>query len=295
MSSNVAKRALHSSESSKKVLVVFEPKMVNPYEYQIAVRKNFDYIISLSPNFLYNDSDIIWDQGHLPNRSTVNSLLEQFSSKSGRPNFVAIVNENKTSAISSSLYAYRIDCIKALSKSQFRVALAGKNWDRPKRWNIYQFAKAAANAALTRNVPDFSKLRLGLADSIKAQDIDFDGPCFDAVEFLSDSQFNLVIENERSYISEKLFNALLANQVPIYIGPSLKTFGIPENVALEFDGKAKHLPDFLSKISEADILDTRRAGRSWLLSDACLSRWRIDGGINRLADHLVTILDNHPE
>ena len=43
----------------------------------------------------------------------------------------------------------------------------------------------------------------------------------------------LVIENEKTYLSEKLFNALLAGCIPIYIGPELTKFKLPRGIAIE--------------------------------------------------------------
>jgi hypothetical protein len=69
---------------------------------------------------------------------------------------------------------------------------------------------------------------------------------------MSKYKFALVIENDRSFISEKLFDALFAGCVPIYVGPSLNSLSLPPDLVIEAE---PHLESVLEAFKEAQALD----------------------------------------
>jgi hypothetical protein len=56
------------------------------------------------------------------------------------------------------------------------------------------------------------------------------------------------MENEASYVSEKLFDALVYGCIPIYVGPNLEEFGIPQNVAFKIESNSTDVLDLNSLI-----------------------------------------------
>ena len=64
---------------------------------------------------------------------------------------------------------------------------------------------------------------------------------------LLDSKFTLVIENSNDILTEKLFDALLAGSIPIFFGPDLSDYGLPDNISIELRGNER---DILTRITE---------------------------------------------
>jgi hypothetical protein len=52
---------------------------------------------------------------------------------------------------------------------------------------------------------------------------------------ISAYKYSVVIENEASYVSEKLFEALFAGCIPKYVGPNLREFDFPAGLVIEVE------------------------------------------------------------
>lgn len=111
----------------------------------------------------------------------------------------------------------------------------------------------------------------------------------DTFRFLSSFEFCLVIENENTYVSEKLLNAVISGCIPIYVGPKLADFGFPANIAIEVGGETEKMVDLFRNATPEEKVRIRNVGRSWIESEESFRRWGIEPGFNKLADLLFEI------
>jgi hypothetical protein len=91
------------------------------------------------------------------------------------------------------------------------------------------------------------------------------------IDLLSRYRFNLALENyvgRRGYVSEKIFDALIAGVVPIYLGDQdfLQTLPKDSFVDISKFKTNRHLLDYVLNINEEEWLGMRAAGDSFLKS-----------------------------
>jgi len=68
----------------------------------------------------------------------------------------------------------------------------------------------------------------------------------------------LIIENESDYISEKLFDAILAKTVPIYIGPNLERFNFLSKCVYQCEPSVRSIMEILLKDDPEIYLQKRK-------------------------------------
>jgi hypothetical protein len=93
-----------------------------------------------------------------------------------------------------------------------------------------------------------------------------------------------VIENDSTYVSEKLLNALVAGCIPIYSGPPLSIYGIPSEVAINVGKKPREFVTAYLGTSSLELEKVRRLGQNWIQSEVARKRWSVTEGFGRLID-----------
>lgn len=276
------------SFGSNAALVVFEPRVVNPYEYRSDVLDRFAHVIRISHLQQLNAKTIDWRQGQIPEhlKPRPRRNLEALAVKSLT---IGMINENKQSLVRGSEYATRVRAIRELSRAGFNISVAGKNWDRPLRWLAFKYIKELQRALRGKAAISLANIIFFRSSSKSLERVNFLGPVLDAVEYLETVDIALVIENERTYVSEKLFQALFAGAIPIYIGPQLTNFDIPK-VAMEFSGSISDLPEFVLTLTQDEILETLHTGQTWLRSEEAKRFWGVDGSRHALVKVVEQIL-----
>ena len=61
-------------------------------------------------------------------------------------------------------------------------------------------------------------------------------------------KYSIVIENSSDYVSEKLFDSLLSGCIPVYVGPDLSLYDLPENLYIQAE---PNFVDIKSKMAHA--------------------------------------------
>lgn len=95
----------------------------------------------------------------------------------------------------------------------------------------------------------------------------------DKKHFLRTCDFTLVVENYKmenvNYVTEKLFDSLVAGSVPIYYGPKIDGRLMPESFVVypQPSGKVEDVVAKISQISRQDLLLLRTKIYEWLLHD----------------------------
>ena len=91
----------------------------------------------------------------------------------------------------------------------------------------------------------------------------------DSKEILGNYQVALIIENSLDYVSEKLFDALIHGVVPIYVGPELSCFSIPDEIAIQCSPNPEEIFMKFAKLvrDPIQVNELRQAGITFLNSD----------------------------
>ena len=270
----------------KRYLIIFEPRSVHPRQYLTWIRSRYGSVLVPTKYQALGKHDVVYGGG---------GFYKVMDAPEGQPilmrpvKTLAIVNENKFSFVRKSLYTFRARAIEEFGRLGFKVNLGGKNWDKPIWWHVTKQAWHFFDTILACQLPDISKFRLKLGFGIPG--INYVGEVKSAVQHLSESRFALVIENEPTYVTEKLFLAIQAGSVPIYVGPPLREFGIPEQIAIPLSANKSAIKKLNLNLCDQDIVRISEAGWKWAISEQTISRWLQRNIFDRLVAYLGETLE----
>jgi hypothetical protein len=278
----VYKRAANNPSISKKILVNHEPKVVSPEEYRKSVISGYDKVFRWSHQHLQNNREQAFTAGIFWAGSATEKI-EKYAFRSRETNSVGMINANKHSFVKGSLYSLRRDVVEKMAQSGIAeiVSLAGINWGRGFGYALETNARSLVQAVSAGQFPDLSLFSRPLRRNPRLRIV---GQVEDTLDFLSSLEFAIVIENEATYVSEKIANAVLAGCVPIYCGPKLGDFMIPENVCIQVPPQPELFAKAISSITEDQKTSVLIAGRNWLKSQEAADLYSYDQAMIRLAN-----------
>lgn len=200
----------------KKILICVEPEVVNPFQYRKSIHKKFGTVFVPTDEQRVCIADQIWQSGYV----FENELRSRHNLKplNFREHQIGLINQNKFSTISGELYSLRRKTINELSElGELRVTLAGNDWSRGFIWHILKYLHATLIAAKSFRAPRSTSIE----QVDQSRFVKILGRVDSELEFLGNTKVALVIENEISYTSEKLTNALMAGCNVVYVGPDV--------------------------------------------------------------------------
>lgn len=271
-----------------RLLVTFEPRAASPSEYSREVTRLYAHVIRNSKNQRLSSEEHYFGAGAFW-QSQVQKFVSEHDDKPRVFSSVAMLNSNKYSFIKESRYALRQDVITSLARNRndLKVLLGGPGWDQGLLSAIREQLKAAVYGLYWRAPLD---LRLGRFPINLKDGIDYEGPIGDGLPFLSQAKFAIVIENEPSYVSEKLFNAIFAGCVPLYFGPDLPSMGVPKDIAIQISkGEPQEFLKVFSDLSDSDAREVIAAGRRWVQTDEAAELFGTEASTRRLAQKLYDL------
>lgn len=230
-------------KTDQAALFLWEGKAVNPLNYREDIWDRFKYIFTWNDDLVDNKK---FFKFYLPAPFTnLNSTLTPFSQKKLLVNITA----NKYSSNSNELYSARRKTIEYFTKNHpDDFDLFGVRWNKPA--TIWQ----KRLPFLTKKYPSYR------------------GASQNKIETLSNYKFSLAYENmsgANGYITEKIFDALVAKTVPVYWGA--------ENIEKYVDQKAfidrrifkndAELAAHLYDLPEDKYNEMLKAGQQYLLSE----------------------------
>lgn len=203
-------------EKDKKILICVEPATVNPFQYRLDVQDKFGTVFVPTEAQAVNATNLIWQSGYVFAEDL--TQIHPGTLASDRNIEIGIINQNKFSAVKGELYSLRRKAVAELiSREKVIITLAGKDWTRGWVWHIFKQLHAASISLKGKKWPNISRMfklkrspwlvTTGLVDS--------------ELEFSRNSKVALVIENESTYSSEKLINALISGCTIVYVGPPI--------------------------------------------------------------------------
>lgn len=180
----------------RSVLIAFEPEAALPWQTKGRVESVFDYIIWVGRGKLRES--VFWPQNL--------SLSHPTSKQSPTPVLIAA---NKLSFAGDSLYYLRRKVVRSLPD----LRVYGEGWDRP-FWNrLTAYVRALMfHIFIARRWPRRLEIDY-LWTRAKSSYVE------EKIATMSAHRIAIVIENSREVSTEKLWDALRAGCVPIYVGP----------------------------------------------------------------------------
>jgi len=181
------------------VLIRLEPEVVVPSQYRLH-QHDFDYVFDVG---FRNSSPFPWPQDP-------ESLRLRERTLGLRLNQVCMISANKFSPVEQELYSLR----KLFALKDSRIHLYGRGWDVGFSRKLLTAVKSLAFAVRRPSLSAARKLIIWLRRNPESK-----GEVIDKFETYQKYKYALIIENDSTYVSEKLFDALAAGCLPIYVGP----------------------------------------------------------------------------
>jgi len=272
--------------SDRKVLIRVEPKCVNPFQYRKELDSIYSNHVVIASQFKTKKESFIWENGHLPQKKQLIEILAS-TKNLDRQLGIGLLNQNKFSSVPGELYSFRRLAINRIINAGIHFELGGRDWEKSTFWEFKSKVKNYVGNFKSFRSISFSNFFVNL--NKKSKSLIIVGSVDDTFKFLSSFEFCLVIENEETYVSEKLLNAVISGCIPIYVGPKLTDFGFPANIALEVGRDTKKIIDLYRNTTAEQKIQIRKVGRSWIESEESFQRWGIEPGFNKLADLLFDI------
>lgn len=252
-------KALRSStdDCGRKVLVVSEPSVVWPMGSKSRVLSLFDAVAWMGRPPEKGIEVFPWPQS----LDIEPSLLL----KDGRcDEEVPILNANKFSAIRGELYSLRRMSAAYLPE----VSLHGVDWNLSLLGQGKKIVHSLSQALFYRQA--LSRTWLESAITVRTKQ---DMSVQNKTNFLAGYSRCLVIENSLEFVSEKLFDALSAGTYPIFVGPSIKNYGLPDWLCAQADPNLESIGMAIRQSEGVNLESWRHDVYNWLTSTDVKRQW----------------------
>ena len=193
-------------------LVIWEPRIIHPRLHSKRYQKKFSQTIVFSPKWaqLPTTKILPWPQLDAPKFPT-------FEEWQKRSDSFALIQSNKLSVIKGEQYSLRRNVV--IQNHPNLVKIYGKGWNENLLKMYGKWIKSSIRTFPKR--PTYRSLcylrtkKLGCVLPVESKSFTY-----------SRHKYALVIENDSTYISEKLFDAVFNGCLTVYIGGDLDQSGI---------------------------------------------------------------------
>jgi hypothetical protein len=263
----LARTGRYLNQYTHRVLLRFEPEVVNPLGYTKIFEAKFDAIIHVGRSSSGAKYTLPWPQPSL-GLDVVQEIGERVQDE------FPIINANKISLLPGELYSLR----RKLAQRIPGVVLFGNGWGPGLRKRVKPLMVAALMALIV------GKFRLSGMKLWFSNYHNWRGSAEDKQLTLSQFKSALVIENSREFLSEKLFDAWSAGCVPVYVGlEDLSSLGLPRNLVVEAEPNLPAVRRALATAAAIDSASFMKAVRVWLDSETCHGVWGMESFLDELA------------
>jgi len=293
-----------SNKNAKKILIRQETDSVYPLQYRKRITNRYDLVLTLGQVTNINSKNEFFGHCYKPYPNPLScaggmSFLEVFSSRTkqnvfefenwvNRRYLVTFIGGNKVGLGKSRNYDFRSKKIKLLLKQG--LVVYGEFWDHD-IWNrLSNRIRTLVWGIRTNQVAN----TFGIFKGIFYRYPGAMGTVEDKSDVLLQSKFTLIIENSNNFVTEKIFDAMLAGSIPIYYGPRLILPGISEELVIRFESIGPEISAELSKITNEEIIDRLRMISNYLSSEEFRENWLAEKIFERVADRINTLTLTNP-
>ena len=247
----------------RRVQIVSEPRMVWPWAHNRALTRVFQDRVLL---------------GRLPSNPFAVPFPQRYPADLGdlfkveKKDRAVIVNAHKFSYTKGELYSLRRECASGISL----IDLFGFGWEVSKttilRKLLFElFNSVASLQRLSFRQPKaFSRFPnyFGISDN--------------KLRTLADYKVAVVIENSEEFMSEKLFDAWFAGCLPIYVGPNLEQWGIPEDLYIQASPSSVQVERAVREGIARSNHQFREKLKKWLELPEVTTTWEYENATRRI-------------
>jgi len=242
------KNLLKERKRKGKFSVLFrsEPQCVLPEAYTEGIENLYDATISFGKPEIDNKSS------HWPQYWLKEELFEQ--SDRDRSERIVMINANKLNLSEFEFYTLRRKCAVEIDS----IDLFGESWNA----SVLNKSKTLLIEILKKPIPHLFSMRKHLRYWFKK----WPGTLAPKIKqnVLRSYKYTLVIENDRTYMSEKLFDALTSGCIPIYVGPSVIDYGIPRDLVIEVEPTVRSVASGIEAAKRIDFVAFQERLHLWL-------------------------------
>ena len=223
---------------SKILMIYWEPSVSYPKLHSKKIRNQYGRVYTPSKYWSkqMGGTYFNWPQVLLKDKYV------NFKNWQSRKNKAVMILANKFSAVRGQNYSLRRKTWKIKdSDGNFAVDLYGASWNKGVYYDFLQFFGALRR---TR----FSDLDFSSWMYLGKMQKNYLGPKKNKKVAAEKYRINLVIENSSEYVSEKLFEAHLSQNIVIYVGANLASEGINPGIAIEVPPKISAIRDAIMQI-----------------------------------------------
>lgn len=257
---------------SNTMLIRTEPTIVLPQNYWRSTQNSFGQVLTLGADPGLGIDSLPWPQVW-PDKEE--GLVREGNARQDK---IVSVSGNKLSSISGELYSLRRKCIQQLSDLVF----FGKGWDLTFLNKLETAIKSFLFALMSRRLPKLSAL-----GSWFSSHPEWSGAVEDKRQVMSEYRYALVIENSLEYMSEKLFDAFFAGCVPIYVGPLVSKYGIPQELVIQADPDLESIRRAIESARSLNYEVWFSGVKSFLESESTRTKWSHEHVYQEIANRLL--------
>ena len=241
-----SQRAIKESKSNNvdrkmRVLILWEPKTTNHKLHKSSVLDQYSNIYSPTKEWGHDYKVRLfkWPVLKLKKRTFAINHWSQ------RQNKAVMILANKSSPIKGQLYSVRRKLAVLTSRSQ-TMDLYGLSWNEKSLSNYFKYLGRLIRTPLSLiDIKSWKNLNSKLDN--------FYGVCENKRNISENYRIIVVIENSKTYISEKFFDAHDSGAIVIYSGAQLSKFGIPNTAAVQVEPNALKISEAIEHIQSLPI------------------------------------------
>ena len=247
------------TNKTKSIVLLREAKMINSFNYDTQRHEEFDLILTYSDYLLRQNKKYLFYPSTrfvLSNKIDVKDLINR--------KLCTLINSNLSSSSKGELYSHRVKAVKWFEENHLDdFDLWGYGWDTYK--------------LKIRNRTVFSSKLLS------KKRISYQGIADDKLETMSQYKFSICFENTsivEDYITEKIFDSFLAQNVPIYWGATNISEIIPKECFVDFRDfdSYEDLYSYIKNMSDDKYIEYIDAINLFLCSDSAY-KYTIDNWV----------------
>ena len=245
--------------------IITEPSIVLPYLKWSIWNRFFSCIFwlgkPLSSGPIYRKPHVFIDEIDFPQVD-------------GRNEAAVIVSRNKVSMTKGEMYTLRRQVIHGLDN----LHVFGSGWSEPKGTRVFRAIKESVIALATPGRFTFGVRRLFVMPK------NYEGQVSDKHATLAKYRVVLAIENCQENLTEKLLDAWMAGCIPVYVGPTLSEFDIPDGLAIECGDSFEEVEVGLARALAMNHHEFSERLKRWLFEESTLSVWSWEPAWKRIFD-----------
>jgi len=254
----------------RSVLIRNEPTVVSPENRDSVVRKEYALIIDMGRPSSISRNTMPWPQ-QWPSAATERIDF------SPRKNRVVLINANKVSFLPGELYSLRRACLAKFDS----IDLFGQGWNMSFGEKQKHYLSNLLIALKSGQLPRFSGGRYFFRNYEN-----WKGAPVDKREIAKSYKFALVIENSKEFITEKLFDAFFSGCIPVYVGPNLDEFEIPNTLYVQAQDNLISIELAIESAKQIDYIKWEVIKDEWLSKVNVKDIWSADSVNKRIASEI---------